>query len=234
MSFFKIFLGICLLGSLGAHAACLKDLKNVFEQGREYFSRGQFLLATQQFSTAALLACPGVGADNARLRWGQSLFELSESDEGHRVLEKLGGSTLQPTAKVIQAWYQPTLVSRLPVVDKNRFERWTSRDLNSSDVKSPWISGGLSAVLPGAGQVYNANYQSALFSFILNAVFLGATIDFHNKSMDAAAAASGMVFSVVYGGNIVGSVQSSNDLNAAAREPSDRALKLQLFPELSF
>jgi hypothetical protein len=43
---------------------------------------------------------------------------------------------------------------------------------------------------------------------------------------------SGMVFSVVYLGNIIGSVRSAQALNSAARAPSEEKLKRDLFPEL--
>jgi len=232
--FRNLILYILAALSLTAHARCLEDVSPLYEQGREYFSRQQFLLATQQLSNAALLSCPGNIQNQSRLRWGQSLMELGELSEGSLVVEKLPAGKMAEQAKILEAWYQPTLVPSLSSADRSRFDKWNSRDTKSTEVKIPWLAGTLSAVLPGAGQAYNGNYQSAAFSFVLNALFLATTIDLHNKHLDATAVASGMIFSVIYLGNITSSVQSSRRLNEQAREPSDQKLKGELFPELTF
>lgn len=43
--------------------------------------------------------------------------------------------------------------------------------------KSPSLAGGLSAVLPGAGQLYNERPGDALVSFLLNGAFIWATVE---------------------------------------------------------
>jgi len=210
-------------------------MESIFNQGRDYFQRGQYLLSTQQFSLFSQLSCDVEKQDKGYLRWAQSLFELSETEEGNLVLEKIRPNSIHwRTGRVIRAWYQPTLVSSLSESDKGRFDSWAEQVGSLPREKNPWISGGLSAVVPGLGQVYNGNYQSALFSFVLNALFLSATVELHNKNMDATAVASGVVFSVVYLGNIVGSVQSSRAINSRAQEPAKSELKGKLFPELTF
>lgn len=234
MTLSKIFtLFVALLVSVVGHAACLTDMNAVSDQGREFFSRGQYLLAAQQYSSVALLSCPGLQQYSARLRWGQSLYELEEADEGRLILEKLNGTSLERQAHLVQAWYQPSLRGRLTPADQIKFTEWDRRDLSSLNVKIPWVAGTLSALVPGAGQVYNGNFQSAVFSFLLNAIFLSTTLDFHNRHMDAPAIASGMVFSVVYLGNIIGSVRSAQALNSAAQAPAEAELKHKLFPELN-
>jgi tetratricopeptide (TPR) repeat protein len=49
--------------------------------------------------------------------------------------------------------------------------------------KSPTLAGGLSAVLPGAGQLYINRPGDALVSFLLNGAFIWATVEaFHNDN----------------------------------------------------
>lgn len=49
--------------------------------------------------------------------------------------------------------------------------------------KSPSLAGGLSAVLPGAGQLYINRPGDALISFLLNGAFIWATVEaFHNDN----------------------------------------------------
>jgi TolA-binding protein/TM2 domain-containing membrane protein YozV len=49
--------------------------------------------------------------------------------------------------------------------------------------KSPTLAGGLSAVLPGAGQLYVNRPGDALVSFLLNGAFIWATVEaFHNDN----------------------------------------------------
>ena len=90
----------------------------------------------------------------------------------------------------------------------------------------------MSAVFPGAGQIYNGSYQSALFSFVLNSIFLSATLEFHDQKMAAAALASGALFSVFYVGGITSSVETSRAINKEHNRMKVDALRDEIFPEL--
>ena len=60
-------------------------------------------------------------------------------------------------------------------------ERMTEYPLISK--KSPALAGGLSAILPGAGQVYIERPKDAAVSFLLNGVFIWASVEaFRNKN----------------------------------------------------
>jgi hypothetical protein len=229
-----IFISILFL-SVGGRAECFKDLSPLFQQAKNYFSRGQYLLATQQFSTFSLLSCSQQDQDNGRLRWAQSLFELGENQEANLTLSLIHThSPAETKSRVLRAWYQPMLVSTLPDSEKKRFDNFRDEIKALPELKKPWLAGTLSAVLPGAGQIYNGNLESGLFSFVLNALFLGATLELHNKNMNSTALASGVVFSVLYVGNIVGSVQASHSLNTISQEPARKELQLRDYPELTF
>lgn len=218
-----------------ASAECLKDLRPLLDQARDYFRREQFFLATQPLILTSRLACDGPTRDEARLRLAQSLFSLGETGEGLLALEQIPDSSPSKTkARVVAAWYQRNLVPTLPAADQKRFDDLDEKIKALPKVKTPWVAGTLSALVPGAGQVYNGNYQSAAFSFVLNALFLASTVEFSREGLEAPALASGMVFSVTYLGNIIGSVQASRALNENAARAESQNHKTQIFPELSF
>lgn len=222
-----------LLCPAKASAECFHNLDGIFDQGRDYFLHGQYLLSTQQFSFYSQLSCSPKDQDRGRLRWAQSLYELGEIEEGNFILAKMKPTSEEfSKSRIIRAWYQPSLIFSLPDNEKIRFENWEKQQDFLPTAKSAALSGTMSAVLPGLGQVYNGNYQSALFSFVLNTLFLSATLELHSKNMDATALASGIVFSVVYIGNIVGTIQSSRSINRQTQEPILLDLKSRLFPEL--
>lgn len=225
----------CLLFCSGAVANCLDSMDSVFNQGREYFQREQFLLATQQLSLVGLLSCDAETRDQARVRWAQALYELGETNEANLVLQKLNSNSKHlQVAKIVRTWYQPSLVGSLSEGDRARFNEWQKRVDLLPNEKSATLAGFLSAAIPGAGQAYIGNYQSALMSFVLNALFLGATIEFNNKGLPNAALTSGVVFSIFYVGNITGSVQATRALNLKSQEGQRKELRQSLFPELMF
>ena len=233
--FFKYFLTFLSLFffSISASAECFQNIDQIFNQGQDYFQRGQYLLSTQQFSLYSQLSCETEKQDKGRLRWAQSLFELNETEEGNFIIDKINSkSSYFSKAKIIRAWYQPSLVSSLSANEKKRFETWNQQIRSLPNQKIPWLAGTMSAVIPGLGQVYNGNYQSALFSFVLNALFLSATLELNSKNMNASAVASGVIFSIVYAGNITGTVQSSKAVNEKAHEDEKSELKSKMFPEL--
>ncbi len=86
------------------------------------------------------------------------------------------------------------------------------RDLS---LKSPVLSGVLSAVLPGSGQLYNGRPWDALLSLSFNALFAGATY-YSYKELDniPLTIISGVAFLGFYIGNITNAVTDSQRINA--------------------
>ncbi|MDH4163172.1 MAG: tetratricopeptide repeat protein [Nitrospirota bacterium] len=79
--------------------------------------------------------------------------------------------------------------------------------------KSPALAGGLSAVLPGAGQLYVGRKYDALLSFMMNGVFIWATAEaLHNHSHTTAGV---LLFFETgwYFGNVYSAVSSAHKYN---------------------
>lgn len=106
------------------------------------------------------------------------------------------------------------------------------REIQSSRTKSPTIAGLLSAVLPGSGQVYSGAYQSAALAFLLNGIFGWSTVELIQARLTGPAVASGMVWSVVYAGNILNASKSASQFNDSASRMDEKRLEGILFPIL--
>jgi len=79
--------------------------------------------------------------------------------------------------------------------------------------KSPTLAGTLSAVLPGAGQLYDEKPTDALVAFLVNGLVIGgAAVAFHNHEPVAGGALSLFGFSW-YAGNIYNAVNNAHKYN---------------------
>lgn len=79
--------------------------------------------------------------------------------------------------------------------------------------KSPTTAGGLSAVLPGAGQLYADRPRDALLSFVLNGGFLWATYEAARRDQWALAGILGFFEVGWYAGNIVSAANAAHKWN---------------------
>ncbi len=98
--------------------------------------------------------------------------------------------------------------------------------------KRPWLAGLLSAVLPGAGQVYAGSWQGAAVSFLLNGVLVGATVELARNELYFSAAATGLAASIFYVGNILNAADLADRQNDLAALPARDALERLLVPEV--
>jgi tetratricopeptide (TPR) repeat protein len=98
--------------------------------------------------------------------------------------------------------------------------------------KSPALSGTLSAILPGAGQVYCGRYQDAVTAFILNGLFIWGTVEMFEDDHYAAGGTLAFFSLMWYSGNIFGAVSSAHKFNRDAK--SDIIKKLDEKYNLSF
>ena len=239
--------------------SCLKG-ENLSRHAVELFQRSQWLLSYNQFSVLANEGC----SESIRILGlkGQalSLAELSETDEAARafdLLERVGGEKVKSDARFLKSFYGLSGThAALTSEQKTRLQAWNQRaeknwSIDSLDApaaavseikkkldlkpsRSPWAAGIASAILPGAGQAYSGAWSSAGVALVFNALFLATTLEFSQKNMPSAAIASGMVFSVVYVGNIINATQSADRFNQAQRREEMNDLKQVLFPELKF
>jgi hypothetical protein len=99
--------------------------------------------------------------------------------------------------------------------------------------KSPAFAGVLSALVPGAGQIYAGSLQAAAVSLVLNGLFLAATVELVRDDKYFTAAAAGTAASFFYVGGIMNAVDLARRRNDQASAPIAADLEALLVPELT-
>lgn len=90
--------------------------------------------------------------------------------------------------------------------------------------KSPALAGTLSAVLPGAGQLYCGRYQDATASFLLNGLFIWGTIEMFEDDNYAAGGVLAFFSLMWYSGNVFGAVSSAHKFNRDIKQDTLKEL----------
>ena len=234
--YFIIHFTIHLLLSSTSAADCLSASK-ALDQAKGLYQRGSYLLSAVQFASAENENCKTI---NNQARWGYllSLTEIGEKDETFYLSVKQYPELFkqndiyqndQAKLQVYQAYYFS--IYKNPD-HKNRVEAFEKWKTELPQKKSPALAGSLSALLPGAGQAYTGSWQSGAMAFVLNALFLSATLELKDKNLDNTALVSGVVFSITYLGNILNAAESAKLYNKNSNKTLIETEKQKQFPEL--
>jgi hypothetical protein len=96
-----------------------------------------------------------------------------------------------------------------PFIDFTR--EWQNREI--VDKRSPWLAGGLSAVVPGAGSFYTGRYLEGTYAFFLTGLFYLATRDAVNHNSNELGILFGFLTVSFYGGGIYTAINGVHKLN---------------------
>lgn len=224
------FLFFIFLLPLSARSFTCAESDLQLKYANQLESHQQFLLASVQYSLVSLAENCDVKYE-ARLGYARAMFALAENDEVVRTLTPLKDSSapisVKKRATYILGFIDSSLLSDSDNETREKFLLWKNRE--HVEKKSAVLAGSLSAILPGTGQIYNGNYQSAALSFVLNALFLAATIELQQKGLYATSIAAGAVFSITYVGNIVSAAKGAEQININWNSARDVQLRKTLF-----
>ena len=92
--------------------------------------------------------------------------------------------------------------------------------------KSPSLAGTLSAILPGAGQLYTERPRQSAVAFALNAVFIYGAIEAWNNENYTVAGILSLFEIGWYGGNIYNAMNNAHKYNRAREETFKQRFKL--------
>ena len=232
---------VLLMGLFAQNLFAADTAKNLFckssnlalDSGRELYGRKQYLLSLQEFSIAQKFDC---AETLEAAQWGYLLAatELGERDEmfhlSHKVYPQKFSLHNQQKLKLYQSYYFSKAEDTVEAKRVDAFNLWKE---NLPLKKSPALAGTMSAFLPGAGQAYTGSWQSGAMAFVLNALFLSATLELADHDLHAASLVSGVVFSITYLGNILNAAESARIYNQNYNAPSIYAEKAKRFPELT-
>ena len=232
MNTFKLLLFLGLFNL--AHAQNCIDETYKLNQGLELFSEGQYLLSSIHFISADSADCknPEI-TERAKVGYLFSIHQLGERSESFRISTQLETSLSPRFKKQIRgfrSFYYDVASDSEFELRKSMFENWK---LQRRGPKNPWIAGGLSTILPGAGQFYTGAYQSAAVAFTLNVLFYSATAELQRKGLQSTSLASGLIFSIVYLGNILNAANSTKIYNENFHRKETEDYTRTQFPELS-
>ncbi len=94
--------------------------------------------------------------------------------------------------------------------------------------KSPLVAGSLSAVLPGAGQLYTGRTRQALLSFTLNSLFILASLEAFDNENYAVGGILLFFEAGWYGGNIYNAVNNTHKYNQRQKHQFREKIRSQL------
>jgi len=248
---FALALIFIFFQTLCAHAENCERDNELFHLATSLYDEKQFLISSIHFSEISASSCDLKLASRARFAFALCMIELGERESALNALD-----TTETKRALLLKGYLGVISTDISPSDKIRLFLWDHRfeseifknalkdnqlpvhDLERIQAKiietrnkNPALAGVMSAVLPGAGQAYTGAWQSAALALIINGLFTAATLDFANKNMYGATAASSVVLSITYVGNILNAVNSAKQVNNVKSGPSEVELKNTLFPE---
>jgi hypothetical protein len=224
---------LLLFVPLVSFADC-KEAADFLKEGRRYFEHEQYLLSSVQFKISSQFACPANEKSDSLFAYTLAMNKLGEKSEVLSSLGELDSSASADLKSKTNLFKRLELGMAAPLSadQERRVKAWEERVLLPEHPKSPALAGTMSAILPGAGQAYVGSWQSAAYSFLINALFLSATIELQNKGLYATSLSAGAVFSVTYIGGILSAVQSAQTYNHNQVVPMETKMYQELFPEL--
>jgi hypothetical protein len=231
-----VLLVVLLLAPRAVRAGDCKDFSQTFNEGQRYFQKDQHLLSAVQFKFASQGACSPDDKGKALFFYALSMNALSEKEEVFHAFAQIEALKVPNLTERINLYKTLELEiaasSSLTANQVERLQQWNHREFQNLPRKSPWLAGTLSAVLPGAGQAYVGAWQSALYSFAINSLFLASALELNRKGLQTTSLAAGAVFSITYFGGILSASQAANLYNQKYQGPKEQELRQQLFPEL--
>ncbi len=241
---------------------CL-DEHALYQRAKMLFSSGQYLMSALHFSQLSTTTCDPLLAHQSLFSYALAMSELGEFTEMMSTLsqiQKLDDPTLLHKSHLLQSYHHPELQNSLNSHEAIQLTLWNQRKSQNfstltelktmtpnkqshlislqelilkSPEKTPWIAGVASTLLPGSGQAYVGNYQSAAVALILNSIFLATTVELTKHQLPFSAIASGLVFSVTYLGNIINAVDGAQKYNETSRRTPENEFRRSLFPEFT-
>jgi len=199
-----------------------------FGIGLCYQKRGQWDLAVQTFRDFY----EGPLATQAQFEVGRTWFLAGQYDRAREVFgcisDEVGGAdeAYRDRARVAMGWcdlmgkrWREALETLRPLTGEQA--RWLAaraREGPRLSHKRPTVAGILSAVLPGAGQVYVGRYGDGAWSFLLAGSLTWAAVSsFHSDHPNRGYVLGALAFGL-YAGNVYGAIVSALNFNRDAED----------------
>ncbi len=206
-----------------------------FQIALSYFKGGKYVQAVERFRVLAEQFPAEETGRNALYMLAETYYQRKDYDQAIEMYEKF--LTSYPSdpqadaARIKKGWCYMRegnwkeaaeefrkLPPDSPLHDQGAGLAENAEHYPEIERKSPYVAGGLSAVLPGAGQLYVGRKTDAVAAFLLNGTFIWATAEaYHNENYVTAGI---LLFfeSGWYLGNIYNAASSAHKYNRQAEE----------------
>jgi len=207
----QLMIGLCYLRGEKYEAAesLFVDLKNAeqgtaigekaaFLYGESVFAQEQYAAAVDAFGEFKQAYPDSALADMARLKAGWSCLRLGQKNcASEQTAEVSKGSRVYEAAMALHA---------------------ASDEMDDLPSKSAKTAATLSALMPGAGQLYTHRPRDAAMAFILNAILAYGTYEAIDNGEYVTGGLFGFVGVSFYAGNIYNAANNANKFNRTMRE----------------
>jgi tetratricopeptide (TPR) repeat protein len=100
--------------------------------------------------------------------------------------------------------------------------------VNNLPSRSPVLSGLMSTVVPGSGQMYSGRFSDGLYALVVIATTTAGTIYYRSQERYKIALPLGIVSAIFYAGNIYGGIQAARIFNVQGKTQFVNELRTQI------
>jgi tetratricopeptide (TPR) repeat protein len=168
-----------------------------------YFAMGRYAEAEPHFTAYAEAFPAGEHADRARIKAGVCLLRLGQQEWAR---ESFAGVATNVAAEL----------------------RDVVREFEQVPRKSPGLAAGLSAAMPGAGQLYIRRPHDALVAFLVNGLLIWGAVEAFERDEQVAGAFIAVFEAGWYFGNIYNAANGAHKFNARASDAFLDRLQIRL------
>lgn len=163
---------------------------------------------------------PRASISDLRVGWSR----IFAADEVARLDHDRGARGFRAAAKELQR-----LPPDHPEVARAKELAAGAESLAELPRRSPAVAGTLSAILPGAGQVYAGRGKDGFIAFVVNALFIGGAIESYRRENYVASGVLVLFEMGWYSGNIYSAINSAHRFNDERRATKLRDLRKRLW-----
>jgi len=155
--------------------------------------------------------------NEAEYYFEQVIKNYTDIELRNTALYRLGWARMQ-TGSWSEAARTFSKVNPGPLYDTSQHLALSSLGGETLPYKSPTTAGILAGVVPGLGHAYVQRYRNAATAFILNGLFIWATVESFDKDLPVLGAILGFAELGWYSGNIYSAVNSTQKYNRKLRD----------------
>ncbi|MFC1581187.1 tol-pal system YbgF family protein [Thermodesulfobacteriota bacterium] len=205
-----------------------------------HLEAGEYEKARERLNSVSVEYAKTTVGGKALLFMGESYYRQGVSDEAARYFQKVVDEYPVPSLKNpalyrlgwsnLQANEWHNAEQTFKMVGRNSPLYPSAQDLSARSLEGENLSlknpttAGMLAIIPGLGHVYCNRYKDALVAFLLNGLFIWATVEAFDEDLPVLGGILAFVGLGFYGGNIYSAVNAAHKHNRKVRDDFRKSL----------